>query len=49
MVPSEGADRSVMIVSEKLTSIAEDWRPIPKNHMILVYKDLSIGFRKIEM
>lgn len=49
MVPSSGEDRSVMIVSEKLTSIAEDWRPIPKNHMILVYKDLSIGFRKIQM
>ncbi|QSE96436.1 class II glutamine amidotransferase [Fulvivirga lutea] len=47
MVPAEGKDKSVMIVSEKLTSIAEDWRPIPKNHMILVYKDLSVGFRRV--
>ncbi len=48
MIPSEGQDRSVMIVSEKLTGIAEDWRPIPANHMIMVYKDLSIKLRKIE-
>ena len=48
MIPSSGHDRSVMIVSEKLTHIAEDWRPIPNNYMILVYKDLSIKLRKIE-
>lgn len=48
MIPSSGHDRSVMIVSEKLTHIAEDWRPIPHNYMILVYKDLSIKLRKIE-
>jgi predicted glutamine amidotransferase len=48
MIPSEGTDRSVMIVSEKLTGIAEDWRSIPANHMILVSKDLSIKMRKIE-
>ncbi len=47
MVPSEGKDKSVMIVSEKLTDIAEDFRPIPANHMVLVYKDLSIKLRKI--
>ncbi len=48
MIPSTGKDRSVMIVSEKLTGFAEDWRSIPANHMILVYQDLSIKLRKIE-
>jgi glutamine amidotransferase len=48
MVSAEGKDRSVMIVSEKLTDFAEDWRPIPANHMMMVYKDLSIKLRKIE-
>ncbi len=48
MIPTEGDDHSVMIVSEKLTEFAEDWRPIPVNHMLLVYKDLSIKLRKIE-
>ena len=48
MISADGSDRSVMIVSEKLTEFAEDWRAIPANHMILVYKDLSIKLRKIE-
>ncbi|MTI27706.1 class II glutamine amidotransferase [Fulvivirga kasyanovii] len=49
MVPSEGSDKSVMIVSEKLTDIAQDWKTIPDNHMVLVYKDLSVKLRKVEV
>ncbi|ELR70457.1 hypothetical protein C900_03711 [Fulvivirga imtechensis AK7] len=47
MVPANGSDKSVMIVSEKLTDIAEDWRMIPDNHMVLVYKDLTVKLRKV--
>lgn len=47
MVPSSGEDRSVMVVSEKLTEIADDWRVIPENHMVLVYKDLTVKLRKV--
>lgn len=49
MVPANGSDKSVMIVSEKLTDIAEDWRMIPDNHMVLVYKDLSVKLRKVSV
>lgn len=47
MVPSAGSDKSVMIVSEKLTDIAQDWKLIPENHMVLVYKDLTVKLRKV--
>jgi glutamine amidotransferase len=47
MIPSEGENRSMMIVSEKLTEFGEDWRPIPTNTMIMFYKDFSVNFRKV--
>jgi glutamine amidotransferase len=47
MEPAVEGEKSVMIVSEKMTDIAEDWRMIPDNHMILVYKDLSVKLRKV--
>lgn len=47
MLPATPDEKSVMIVSEKLTEIAEDWRPIPDNHLVLVYKDLSVKMRKV--
>jgi len=47
MIPSEGDNRSVMIVSEKLTDFTADWIPVPSNHMVLVYKDLSIKLRPV--
>lgn len=47
MLPATADEKSVMIVSEKLTDFAEDWRPIPDNHLILVKKDLTVSFRKV--
>ncbi len=47
MLPATPEEKSVMIVSEKLTEFAEDWKPIPDNHMILVKKDLSVSLRKV--
>ncbi len=49
MIPSEDENKSVMIVSEKLTDIATDWKHVPTNHMVLVYKDLSVKLRKIAL
>lgn len=49
MLPAEGDNRSVMIVSEKLTDLAEDWKPIPTNYFTLVYKDLSVKLKPIKM
>ncbi|MEZ4722301.1 MAG: class II glutamine amidotransferase [Flavobacteriales bacterium] len=47
MVSAKDDDRSMMIVSEKLTEFAEDWRPIPRNHMVLFYKDFTVKFRPV--
>lgn len=47
MLPPENDQTSVMIVSEKLTDFAEDWRLIPENYMVLVYKDLTVKLRKV--
>lgn len=47
MLPATPEEKSVMIVSEKLTEIAEDWRPIPDNHFVLVNPDLSVKLRKV--
>jgi len=47
MVPSEGHNRSMMIVSERLTEFGEDWRPIPVNHFIMFYKDFTVRLRPI--
>jgi len=49
MIPAEDENKSVMVVSEKLTDIATDWKQVPVNHMVLVYKDLSIQLRKIAL
>lgn len=49
MKPPEVGQSSVMIVSEKLTSIVEDWSLIPDNHMVLVYKDLSVKLRRVSV
>jgi len=37
----------VMIVSEKLTEYAKDWRPVPDNYFVLVNKDLEVELRKV--
>ena len=47
MLPPQNNESSVMIVSEKLTDIIDDWQMIPSNHMVLVYKDLSVKLRPV--
>ncbi|MCB0479813.1 MAG: class II glutamine amidotransferase [Flavobacteriales bacterium] len=42
MIPAKPGEHSVLIVSEKLTDYAEDWRMVPDNYFILVYKDLHV-------
>lgn len=49
MMPPQKGENSVMIVSEKLTDLVEDWREIPANYMVLVYKDLSVKLRKVSV
>lgn len=39
-------EQSVLVVSERLTSIREDWHKIPRNHILLVEKNLSVSLRE---
>lgn len=43
MIPAEGENKSTLIVSEKLTNLTQDWKPVPVNHLVLVHQDLSIS------
>ncbi len=38
-----GEDQSVLIVSEKLTSIIKDWKEVPTNHFIMVNKKREVS------
>ncbi|KAA3645602.1 MAG: class II glutamine amidotransferase [Bacteroidetes bacterium] len=45
MLPAIAENHSTLIVSEKLSNEIQDWKPIPANHFVLVFKDLSIKLR----
>jgi glutamine amidotransferase len=47
MLPTEDGQKSLMIVSEKLTDFAKDWREIPKNHCVIFSKDLTVKLKPI--
>lgn len=49
MVKAGPNEKAVLIVSEKLTSLAEDWKKIPDNHMILVDQANNVSFRPIRV
>ena len=41
MLPADGGNGSILIVSEKLDEFVKEWVKIPENHALLVEKDLS--------
>ena len=41
MLPEDGGNGSILIVSEKLDEFVKEWIKIPENHALLVEKDLS--------
>ena len=49
IVHGKSENDCIMIVSEKLTDVAEDWHPVPKNHMIMLDKDLSQSLKPLEL
>ena len=49
MVPAKDGEHSVLVVSEKLTDLRDDFRPVPKNHMVLVDRDRSVKLREIKV
>ena len=48
MVQAEEHERAVIIASEPLTDVNEDWRPVLKNHLLLVTPELRVEFLSIE-
>ena len=49
MVVENPEEHSVLVVSEKLTDSRSDWKPIPRNFILLVKKDLSCHLRPMEV
>jgi predicted glutamine amidotransferase len=41
MLPEDGGNGSILIVSEKLDEFVKEWVKIPENNALLVEKDLS--------
>ncbi len=48
MVRAEEHEQAVIIASEPLTDLNEDWVRVPKNHLVMVTPDLKVGFLPIE-
>jgi len=48
MIQAEHPEHAVIVTSEPLTDVKEDWRSVPKNHMILITPQLDIRLLKIE-
>lgn len=49
MIKAEPGERAVLVVSEKLTSLRQDWKKVPDNHMILVDEDSQVSFRPVQV
>ena len=48
MHPADPAEHAVLIVSEKLTDIKEDWRMVSPNHVVTVNNDLAVSVLPIK-
>ena len=42
MVQAEPGERAVIVTSEPLTELREDWQKIPKNHAVVVLPELDV-------
>jgi predicted glutamine amidotransferase len=49
MKQAKDQDQAVLVVSEKLTDITEDWQVIPRNHLILVESDRSVRVEPMDI
>lgn len=47
MVKADPKDHSVLIVSEKLTDMRQDWKKIPPNHAIVVHSNTEVSIEKL--
>jgi glutamine amidotransferase len=49
MLNPEEQDQAVLIVSEKLTDVSNDWKEVPKNHFVIVDQTLNVRLKPIEV
>jgi len=49
MTQTDPEDHTVLIVSERLTDVVEDWHKVPANHLVSVHSDLSVTVEPIEV
>ncbi len=45
MVKTDPSEHAVLIVSEKLTEIDDDWHEVPANHFVIVRDDLAVSLQ----
>lgn len=49
MTEGDPSERAVLIVSEKLTDVGENWHKVAPNHMVVVDGELSVSLEPIEV
>jgi len=47
MVEADPSEHAILIASEKLTNIEDDWHEVPNNHFVVVEEDLSVSLKPI--
>jgi ergothioneine biosynthesis protein EgtC len=47
MIKADPKDHSVLIVSEKLTDLRQDWKKVPPNHVVVVHSNTEITVERI--
>lgn len=48
MEQADPAEHSVLVVSEKLTDVREDWQEVPLNHFVVVQEDLTVTLHPVK-
>ena len=48
MVQDDSGTKAVLIVSEKLNNIEEEWTPIPQNHFVSVNRNLGVHLSPLD-
>lgn len=48
MADPDEKDEAVLVVSEKLTDIKQDWKEIPRNHFVIVDQSLKVDIKPIK-
>jgi len=49
MVKADPKEHSVLVVSEKLTTMRQDWKKVPPNHFVTVDEAGTVGFTAISI